>query len=328
MSHSSDSDGSSTQQRLHSSSPKYLLIIVDGTWTQAKRMLRNSPILLDSNKYKCQSIQFTSTNNKSIYDSIRKQPGESCLSTLESCERTLQLLEPTTSNKDMEMASHYLLSALKAMILIQMKYERIYLEKHPELVRNVDKLKAKKERQQQLLMMGVTSNSSSSSSISIPNNSISSLPKGYTIRSLKSGTTDATYVNSIWPYSTNTKSLVMIEKQITADNVNATKYYNGSATCLGIEYVTNDNNDESNKREELVACIIRHRNGSLGILHVDTKHRQLGLGNALLQTATRALLDRNEKVFAYIVDGNKASEALFSKLGWRKADPLGKRGTG
>lgn len=30
-----------------SSSKKYLLIVVDGTWTQAKRMLRNSPVLLE-----------------------------------------------------------------------------------------------------------------------------------------------------------------------------------------------------------------------------------------------------------------------------------------
>ena len=128
---------------------KYLLIIVDGTWKQAKQILRNSPSILQ----RCQSIQFKSTSQISIYDSIRKQPDSHCLSTtLESCERTLQLLEPRSS-KNMKLASHHLLSTLKAMILTQMKYEQIYLEKHPELVRNVDKLHAKKERQEQLMLM-------------------------------------------------------------------------------------------------------------------------------------------------------------------------------
>ena len=147
------------------------------------------------------------------------------------------------------------------------------------------------------------------------------LPSGYKLRQLKSQTSDAQYVDSIWPYSSK-KSLGMIEKQIHADNVNATRYNNDddtntSACCLGIEY-----------EKELVACLIRHRNGSLGILHVEPQHRQLGLAQVLLQTAMDTVSSRNEKLFAYIVDGNKASERLFSKLGWRKDDPLGKKGTG
>ena len=309
------------------SNNKYLLIIVDGTWKQAKQILRNSPSILQ----KCQSVQFTSTSQISIYDSIRKQPDSHCLSTLESCERTLQLLEPNTDNDNMKLASHHLLSTLKAMILTQMKYEQIYLEKHSELVRNVDKLHAKKIRQEQIKLMDnnsipnntyededlVTTTISPSSSVQ--------LPKGYKLRQLKSQTNDAKYVDSIWPYSSK-KSLGMIEKQIHADNLNTTRYSNSndddgtscsSACCLGVEY-----------KKELVACIIRHRNGSLGILHVDPQHRNRGLAQALLQSAMNTLSSRNEKLFAYIVDGNKASERLFSKLGWRKDDPLGKRGTG
>jgi DTW domain-containing protein YfiP len=65
-------------------------IIKYGTWTKAKRMVRNSPVLMQ----KCNPIQFTGTDDVSIYDSIRKQPDTHCLSTLESCVRTLQLLEP------------------------------------------------------------------------------------------------------------------------------------------------------------------------------------------------------------------------------------------
>jgi GNAT superfamily N-acetyltransferase len=107
----------------------------------------------------------------------------------------------------------------------------------------------------------------------------------------------------------------MIERQILADQANATKF--GSRTCLGIEF-----------ENQLVACIIRHRNGSIGILHVDEDHRGLGLGAALLREITQTLLRRKEDMFAFIVDGNKASEALFSKLGWKKANPSGKKGIG
>ena len=302
---SSDDDSNNT------TTVKYLLIIVDGTWTQAKRMLRDTPILTSN---KCQSIQFSSTNNKSIYDLIRKQPDSHCLSTLESCERTLQLLEPTNPNRI--LASKHLLQALKAMILTQMKFERRHLEKNPNLIRNVSKLQAKKERQKEILQSNGSSNNDGDeimlNNAKTNNREGVTLPEGYTLRPLVES--DAKYVDSIWPYSSN-KSIIMIRKQINADNVNATKY--GTSICLGIEH-----------EEELVACIIRHRNGSVGILHTDEEHRRLGLGEVVLQEAMQALLERNQKVFAYIVDNNKPSEALFSKLGWVKADPLAKKGTG
>ena len=262
-----------------SSASKYLLIIVDGTWTQAKRMVRNSPLLLE----KCQAIQFTSTSHRSIYDNIRKQPESYCLSTLESCERALKLLEGSNNNNNMKMASYHLLTSLKEMILIQMKYEQKHLEKNPELIRNVSKLKAKKERQQELLAMESSSDSSSRNTNDDNNSTATTrilsslhLPKGYAMRPLVSETEDdAQYVNSNWPYKSN-KSLKMIEKQIHDDNVNTTKYNIGgggscsaTSTCLGIEF-SPDNNSH---RKELVGCIMRHRNGSIGILHVDECHR-------------------------------------------------------
>mmetsp|Transcript_17105 Transcript_17105/g.23777 ORF Transcript_17105/g.23777 Transcript_17105/m.23777 type:complete len:195 (-) Transcript_17105:258-842(-) len=142
------------------------------------------------------------------------------------------------------------------------------------------------------------------------------LPDGYTLRPLTEA--DAKFVDSRWPFQSN-KSLVMIEKQILADTANATKYQ--TSTCLGIDF-----NDGSNTA--LVACVIRHRNGSIGILHVDPEHRRLGLAEALLKQATMALIRRRDKAFAFIVDGNTASEKLFTKLGWVKANPLEKKGTG
>lgn len=315
---------------------KYLLIIVDGTWTQAKRMLRYSPVLLE----KCHAIQFTGTSegDRSIYDSIRKQPDSFCLSTLESCARTLKLLEP--NNPKMVDATKHLHDSLKALVMTQMKYERIELEKNPSSIRNVSKMEEKKKRQSRLLVKSVTNGGSirgiddddsttekktSSSDDKTRINAIESIPLGddYKLRPLK-GLSDAEYVNSRWPFRSN-KSLKMIEKQINADNVNATR--TGNHICLGIEHKSRSSSSDEDERK-LVACILRHRNGSLGILHTDEEHRRRGLGEILLKEAITATKNRNEPVFAYIVDGNKASEALFTKLGWAKADPSGKRGTG
>lgn len=280
-------------------SAKYLLIIVDGTWTQAKRMVRNSPVLMQ----KCNPIQFTGTDDLSIYDAIRKQPDTHCLSTLESCVRTLKLLEP--ENEKTEAASKHLLDALRSMIFTQLKYEETHLKNNPDLVRNSSKLKAKKERQKNILSRRHISNTRY--------NGI--LPDGYTLRPLLEP--DAEFVDSRWPYRSK-KSLVMIRKQIAADNLNSTRaeHLSGCSTCLGIEH-----------RGALVACIMRHTNGSIGILHVDEEHRRRSLGEALLSSATRALQEKNDPTFAFILEGNNASESLFTKMGWKKMYS-GKKGTG
>ena len=66
-----------------------LLIIIDGTWAEAKRMIKESPTLVDM----CQQVQFTA-DNESIYDIVRKEPEKHCISTLEACSHALTLLEP------------------------------------------------------------------------------------------------------------------------------------------------------------------------------------------------------------------------------------------
>mmetsp|Transcript_18209 Transcript_18209/g.29857 ORF Transcript_18209/g.29857 Transcript_18209/m.29857 type:complete len:456 (+) Transcript_18209:68-1435(+) len=278
---------------------KYLLIIVDGTWTQAKRMVRNSPVLLQ----KCNPIQFTGTKDVSIYDAIRKQPEIHCLSTLESCVRTLKLLEPTNVKTD--EASKHLLDSLRSMIFTQLKYEETHLQKNPDLVRNSSKLKAKKERQKNILSTSFSRTEDNTGDDAI-------LPDGYKLRPLLES--DAEFVDSRWPYRSK-KSLVMIRKQIVADNRNSTRTGFGS-TCLGIEH-----------RGRLVACIMRHTNGSIGILHVDEDHRRQRLGEMLLSSATKALQQNDVAAFAFILEGNTASESLFTKMGWEKMYS-GKKGTG
>ncbi len=68
-----------------------LLILIDGTWAEARRMIMQSPDLMDQ----CQQVEFTS-ENESMYNVIRKEPEKHCLSTLEACARALVLLEPTS----------------------------------------------------------------------------------------------------------------------------------------------------------------------------------------------------------------------------------------
>lgn len=289
---------------------KYLLIIVDGTWTQAKRMARYSPVLMK----RCQPIQFMGTSDRSIYDSIRKQPESFCLSTLESCARTLKLLEP--DNPLMDEAVDHLHAALKALVRTQMEQERMHLESSPESIRNSTKLDWKRKRQDELegkLNFDKETNDVVSPINFVGLNEERDLGDGYSLRSLQ-GSNDAKFVDSRWPYSSS-KSLRMIERQIEADNKNATK--TNCSCCLGIEY-----------RNELVGCILRHRNGSLGILHIDENHRRRGFGDALLKEASRAVIHRKQPLFAYIVDGNNQSEALFFKQGWVKADPDSIKGTG
>ena len=66
-----------------------LLIIIDGTWAEAKRMIKESPTLVAM----CQQVQFTA-DYESIYDIVRKEPEKHCISTLEACSHALTLLEP------------------------------------------------------------------------------------------------------------------------------------------------------------------------------------------------------------------------------------------
>jgi len=286
---------------------KFLLIIVDGTWTQAKKMVRFSPELVK----RCQTIQFMGTTDRSIYDAIRKQPESFCLSTLESCARTLKLLEP--ENQLMDEAVEHLHASLRALVRTQIAQERMHI--NPELIRNCTKLELKRKRQNEL--EANINIAKTKAMVSTPElvglDNARDFGDGYILRSLR-GSADAEFVDSRWPKSSS-KSLRMIERQIEADNKNATK--TDCSCCLGIEHEGN-----------LVACILRHRNGSLGILHVDENHRRRGLGEILLREASRAVGHRNQPHFAYIFDGNNQSEALFSKLGWVKSDQNSKKATG
>ncbi|KAL7496386.1 hypothetical protein ACHAWT_004698 [Skeletonema menzelii] len=86
-----------------------LLVLIDGTWAEAKRMLLQSPELVEN----CIKVQFQS-ESESIYDSLRNEPEKHCLSTLECCARALSHLE--SSEECAERANEYLLGSMKCMV--------------------------------------------------------------------------------------------------------------------------------------------------------------------------------------------------------------------
>ena len=63
----------------------------------------------------------------------------------------------------------------------------------------------------------------------------------------------------------------------------------------------------------------RYADGPLGMLHVEEEARRRGLASALLARATAELRAAGEPCFAYIVDGNAASEGCFERQGWARA---------
>lgn len=86
-----------------------LLILIDGTWSQAKNIMQESPDLVKC----CQQIQFQSEND-SLYDNVRKEPQKHCISTLEACAQAFMFLEP--NQEVANEAKKYLEQSMKMMV--------------------------------------------------------------------------------------------------------------------------------------------------------------------------------------------------------------------
>ena len=104
---------------------------------------------------------------------------------------------------------------------------------------------------------------------------------------------------------------------------------------LGIEYLDLINSfykalgpDEDNREafengevigifenNELAGVCGRHPEGCLGMLKVFDKYQRKGYGQALEKAKINDLIDRNQRVFEEVIEGNDASSSLQTKLG-------------
>lgn len=91
------------------------LIVVDGTWRQAGRVMRNMECLrlaIEEGRVTC--VQFANAGSSSY--TFRKEPREYCLSTLESICYALRFLEPTEAGS---RAEKHMITAFNLMVKLQ-----------------------------------------------------------------------------------------------------------------------------------------------------------------------------------------------------------------
>ena len=292
-------------------SDESLVIVVDGTWTEAKNILRDSPTLVN----KCKLVQFANEAT-SIYNSIREEPKPHCLSTLEACSKVLQILEPSLETA---VASKYLHGVLALHVNFHLVNTRMMAPR--KIIKSTARLYAKNKRRREIelkLFAGkelksLKTDSERRKSLEMdselcpkqPVNLFRMLQDGAVLRSLTPS--DACLVDSWWEYR-NSKSLSLVSRRIEVDQ---------GVACLGIEI-----------DGTLVACILRYEGGALGMLHVEEKYRRRGYGLSLLQQATQTLKERDEERVAFIVEGNHVSEAVFEAAGWKRVDHGNSRRTG
>lgn len=66
---------------------------------------------------------------------------------------------------------------------------------------------------------------------------------------------------------------------------------------------------------------MRHRYniGSIAALYVDKEYRGRGLGALVAKAITRQIAELGQDVCAHVFEENKTPQALFEKLGFRRA---------
>jgi len=325
---SNDQDG----QNDHNDSNNNLLIIMDGTWTEAKRMVRDSPSLVEC----CQSVKFAA-DSSSIYHALRREPEDHCISTLEACARALALLEVKSDAYSNNNAVDHLYKVLQAHVDAHLVNAKVMAPRCVGI--SAQKSNERKQRWQEIeLDMFATattnrqqqsendSTASTASSVSykIPTTSLkegtsngqilATLPDGAILRTLEE-CSDAPLADLLQEIGVP-KSLEEPE-QSPESTSSSTTSSSAEGCSLGIEV-----------DGHLVASIRQYEGGALGMLNVQADVRRRGYGRALLQQATRTLAERGDERVAFIVEGNLASEALFESVGWERADSSQKRQTG
>ncbi|CAI5739431.1 unnamed protein product [Hyaloperonospora brassicae] len=123
--------GESTSIR---SSKRVLLVVIDGTWREAKKIARRNRNTWDqaAQSWEARGARFhyvcLGTNKRddggpgpsSIYGDLRREPMEGCMSTLEAVASALRVLEPASTGPGVHDS---LLHAFRAMVSIQEQYQ-------------------------------------------------------------------------------------------------------------------------------------------------------------------------------------------------------------
>ena len=104
------------------------LIVVDGTWRQAGRVMRNMGCLkkaVEQGRVTC--VQFANAGSSSY--TFRREPKEYCLSTLESICYSLRFLEPTEAGA---LSETHMMAAFRLMVKLQVR--EIMLNPKPQIL--------------------------------------------------------------------------------------------------------------------------------------------------------------------------------------------------
>ena len=119
-----------------------LLILIDGTWSEARGVHFRSLELMNI----CQQVQFQS-DSESIYpEELRKEPQSHCISTLESCAHALTLLEPPERALE---AKKYLEGSMRCMVGKRMSVSESR-NRAPRFARAEKKIYAKNKRRHEI----------------------------------------------------------------------------------------------------------------------------------------------------------------------------------
>lgn len=109
-------DSAETWAKLVPSTQRPLFIIVDGTWTQAKGMVRKSRILSALPR-----VSFE-TSQPSQYE-FKKQPRPSCLSSVESVHRVIEVTDSRGWAKRPALNEHdQMIAIFRNMVKFQLQY--------------------------------------------------------------------------------------------------------------------------------------------------------------------------------------------------------------
>lgn len=86
-----------------------MLFLVDGTWSQAKGLVRHNPALLDATT---QVMFAEGGGDEAIINAIRREPAGHCMSTLEACVKALRIIEPTEAIAQVAVSTALCFSSL------------------------------------------------------------------------------------------------------------------------------------------------------------------------------------------------------------------------